>query len=264
MTVRSNVAFGLWMRRVAKAERNRRAEDVLKLVGLGGLGDRGVDQLSGGQRQRVALARAIAVEPKVLLLDEPLGALDLALRRQMQEELVRIQKRLDTSFVHVTHDQEEAMTIADRIVVLNRGRIEDAGPPARVYLRPATLFAATFMGESNVLPGDVVGVAGTMARVKTVLGELTVPASGVANGRVFLSIRPEQIGIARAGDGSLSLGQGVVTATAFQGPHLRVHVAAGANGEVELLLRLPATTGLAVGDRIELIARADQVTILKP
>ena len=122
---------------------------MLQLVGLEGFGERGVHQLSGGQRQRVALARAIAVEPKVLLLDEPLGALDLALRRQMQEELVRIQKRLGTTFVHVTHDQEEAMSIADRVVVMNKGRIEDMGSPSRVYLRPASLFTASFMGESN-------------------------------------------------------------------------------------------------------------------
>jgi spermidine/putrescine transport system ATP-binding protein len=147
MSVRSNVAFGLAMRKVPKPERQLRAEEMLKLVGLEGFGGRGVHQLSGGQRQRVALARAIAVEPKVLLLDEPLGALDLALRRQMQEELVRIQKRLGTTFVHVTHDQEEAMSIADRVVVMNRGRVEDVGPPSRVYLRPASLFTAAFMGE---------------------------------------------------------------------------------------------------------------------
>ena len=123
MNVRSNVAFGLAMRGVARKERERTAEEMLRLVGLEGFGGRAIHQLSGGQRQRVALARAIAVTPKVLLLDEPLGALDLALRRQMQEELVRIQKRLGTTFVHVTHDQEEAMSIADTVVVMNRGQI---------------------------------------------------------------------------------------------------------------------------------------------
>ena len=155
------------MRKVPKAERNRRADEVLRLVGLEGFGSRGIHQLSGGQRQRVALARAIAVEPKVLLLDEPLGALDLALRRQMQEELVRIQKSVGTTFVHVTHDQEEAMSIADRIVVMNKGRIEDMGPPSRIYLRPATLFAATFMGESNILAGEVVEAAGECTWIRT-------------------------------------------------------------------------------------------------
>ncbi|MEX0697453.1 MAG: ABC transporter ATP-binding protein, partial [Dongiaceae bacterium] len=159
MSVGANVGFGLRMRKVAKAERRRRAEDVLRLVGLEGFGARAVHNLSGGQRQRVALARAIAVAPAVLLLDEPLGALDLTLRRQMQGELVRIQKRLGTSFVHVTHDQEEAMSIADTIVLLNRGRIEDSGPPDRIYLRPASVFAATFMGDSNILAGRVVAAA---------------------------------------------------------------------------------------------------------
>ena len=132
MSVASNVGFGLAMRKVPKDERIRRAAESLRLVGLEGFGDRSIDQLSGGQRQRVALARAIAVEPSVLLLDEPLGALDLNLRRQMQEELVRIQKQLGTTFVHVTHDQDEAMSIADTIVVLNQGKIEDNGSPDRI------------------------------------------------------------------------------------------------------------------------------------
>ena len=149
MSVRANVGFGLAMRKVSKEERNRRADEVLRLVGLEGYGGRGIHQLSGGQRQRVALARAIAVEPKVLLLDEPLGALDLALRRQMQEELVRIQKSVGTTFVHVTHDQEEAMSIADRIVVMNKGRIEDIGPPSRVYLRPASALRRHLHGREQ-------------------------------------------------------------------------------------------------------------------
>src|SRR4030095_1902100 len=155
-------------------------------------------QLSGGQRQRVALARAIAVEPKVLLLDEPLGALDLALRRQMQEELVRIQKRLGTTFVHVTHDQEEAMGIADRVVVMNRGRIEDIGSPSRVYLRPASQFTACFMGESNILTGEVVEATSAVAWVKTAVGTLTVPAHAAIGESVTLSIRPEQLLLGRA------------------------------------------------------------------
>ena len=126
---------------------------MLGLVGLAQAFDKKPHQLSGGQRQRVALARALVVEPAVLLLDEPLGALDLKLRRQMQDELKAIQKRVGTAFVHVTHDQEEAMALADHVVVMNHGRIEDEGSPERVYGRPATRFAATFMGESTVVPG---------------------------------------------------------------------------------------------------------------
>src|SRR5499426_2524475 len=193
MSVRANIAFGLAMRKVPKAERHRRADEMLQLVGLEGFGARVVHQLSDGQRQRVALARAIAVEPKVLLLDEPLGALDLALRRQMQEELVRIQKRLGTTFVHVTHDQEEAMSIADRVVVMNKGRVEDVGPPSRVYLRPASLFTASFMGESNILMGEVVEATPGAARVKTRIGTLTVPTQVAIGDSVTLSIRPEQL-----------------------------------------------------------------------
>ena len=125
---------------------------MLALVKLDGYGDRKPSQLSGGQRQRVALARALAVSPDVLLLDEPLGALDLKLRRLMQDELKAIQRRVGTTFVHVTHDQEEAMAIADRIVVMNGGRIEDVGPPREVYLRPKTLFTAGFMGDKATTP----------------------------------------------------------------------------------------------------------------
>jgi len=264
MSVRSNVAFGLAMRKVPKTERHRRADDVLQLVGLEGFGDRGVHQLSGGQRQRVALARAIAVEPKVLLLDEPLGALDLALRRQMQEELVRIQKRLGTTFVHVTHDQEEAMSIADRIVVMNKGRIEDIGPPSRVYLRPASLFTASFMGESNVLMGEVVEATSGVAWVKTRIGTLTVPTRAAIGESVTLSIRPEQLLIGGAGAGAVALGSGKITETSFQGTHLRAHVAMGPDGSNELLLRAPATAGLADGDVVELAVRpADIVTLTR-
>jgi spermidine/putrescine transport system ATP-binding protein len=262
MSVRSNVAFGLAMRRVVKAERYRRADEMLQMVGLEGFGDRGVHQLSGGQRQRVALARAIAVEPKVLLLDEPLGALDLSLRRQMQEELVRIQKRLGTTFMHVTHDQEEAMSIADRVVVMNKGRVEDVGPPSRVYLRPASLFTACFMGESNILRGEVVEATSGATWVKTALGTLTVQAHAAIGESVTLSIRPEQLLIGSAGDGALPLGRGAVTETSFQGTHLRARVAMGGDGRQELLLRAPATAGLVPEDAVELAVRPADIVML--
>jgi len=261
MSVRSNVAFGLAMRKVPKVERHRRADEMLQLVGLEGFGGRGVHQLSGGQRQRVALARAIAVEPKVLLLDEPLGALDLALRRQMQEELVRIQKRLGTTFVHVTHDQEEAMSIADRIVVMNRGRIEDAGPPSRVYLRPASLFTACFMGESNILTGEVVEATSGVALVKTQVGTLNVPVAAAIGDRVTLSIRPEQLLVDHVGAGALALGSGTITETSFQGTHLRAHVAIGAHGG-DLLLRAPAAAALAPGSTVKLAVQPADIAVL--
>ncbi len=155
MSVGSNVGFGLRMQGVDAATRTARARDALALVGLATAFDKKPHQLSGGQRQRVALARALVVEPAVLLLDEPLGALDLKLRRQMQDELKAIQKRVGTAFIHVTHDQEEAMALADHCVVMNDGRIEDEGPPERVYAQPATRFSATFMGESTLISGTV-------------------------------------------------------------------------------------------------------------
>ena len=162
MTIAGNVGFGLAMQGIAKPERHLRVETALQMVGLAHTSARKVHQLSGGQKQRIALARALVVEPAVLLLDEPLGALDLKLRRQMQEELKAIQKRVGTTFVHVTHDQDEAMAIADTIVVMNEGRIEDQGPPERVYLRPKTRFAADFMGDSNFIDGRIIVLGATV------------------------------------------------------------------------------------------------------
>jgi putative spermidine/putrescine transport system ATP-binding protein len=165
MTVEENVAYALKVRKVAKAERLARAREALAEVRLEGYGARRPAQLSGGQRQRVALARALVGRPRVLLLDEPLGALDLKLREQMQVELKALQREVGITFVFVTHDQEEALTMSDRIAVFNQGRIEQVGTPAEVYERPATPFVASFVGTSNLLDGEaaerVVGRAGT-------------------------------------------------------------------------------------------------------
>jgi putative spermidine/putrescine transport system ATP-binding protein len=151
LSVADNVAYGLRVRKVPKADRRRRTEEALEMVQLPGLGGRRPAQLSGGQRQRVALARAIVNRPQVLLLDEPLGALDLKLRQEMQVELKRIQQDVGITFVYVTHDQEEALTMSDRLAVFNHGRIEQVGAPAEVYERPGTEFVAGFVGVSNVL-----------------------------------------------------------------------------------------------------------------
>jgi putative spermidine/putrescine transport system ATP-binding protein len=154
MTVAENVAYGLRVRKIARAERDRRVAHVLETVRLGEHGDRKPIQLSGGQRQRVALARAIVNQPRVLLLDEPLGALDLKLRQEMQVFLKALQKDLGMTFVYVTHDQEEALTMSDRIAVFNHGRIEQLGAPADVYEQPATEFVAGFVGTSNIVERD--------------------------------------------------------------------------------------------------------------
>ena len=243
MTIGGNVGFGLRMKGVAKAERDAKARAMLEVVGLAAAFDRKPHQLSGGQRQRVALARALIVEPAVLLLDEPLGALDLKLRRQMQDELKAIQKRVGTAFIHVTHDQEEAMALADHVVVMNHGRIEDQGDPERVYARPATRFTATFMGESTIVPGKVAN-----GEIDTPLGRFAAPHDAAE-----VAIRPEHVALG----GSLS---GEVTDVVYQGSFKRV--SARVNG-VDLLARLPAGTKLASGDRVSLGIDPTHVIVLK-
>jgi putative spermidine/putrescine transport system ATP-binding protein len=173
MSVGENVAYGLMIRKVPKAEREKRVEEMLELVRLPGFARRRPSQLSGGQRQRVALARALINNPRVLLLDEPLGALDFKLRQQMQIELKAIQKRVGITFVFVTHDQEEALTMSDRIAVFNRGQIEQVGTPAELYEHPATAFVAGFVGVSNLVSGPV--------------------AQAITGSPTMFSIRPEKI-----------------------------------------------------------------------
>jgi spermidine/putrescine transport system ATP-binding protein len=192
LSIFENIAFGLRRRGVKGDELKRRVLEGLELVGLAGLERRRPRQLSGGQQQRIALARALVNHPRVLLLDEPLGALDLKLRKQMQLELKRIQHEVGITFIHVTHDQEEAMTMADRIVVMNAGRIEQAGTPAELYERPATAFVAGFLGVSNLLTGTVTGPG----RVRLADGtEVSVPAEALAgrSDSVAIGIRPEKI-----------------------------------------------------------------------
>jgi spermidine/putrescine transport system ATP-binding protein len=264
MTVHDNIGFGLAMRKVARGERRRRVEEVLQTVGLDGMGARRVHQLSGGQRQRVALARAIVVEPAVLLLDEPLGALDLKIRQQMQEELVELQRRIDTTFVHVTHDQEEAMNIADVVVLINAGGIEDMGPPERVYLRPATLFSATFMGDSNILPGTTLAAQDGDVVVETSLGNLAVAGRAEVGAKVHVSARPEQIKVGPADrDGTLALGEAAVTKVVFQGPHCRCHVLCGPNRDIDLLVCPPMDNKLVAGDTVPLHVRASDLVLLR-
>ncbi|MFC1417648.1 ABC transporter ATP-binding protein [Streptacidiphilus cavernicola] len=188
-----NVAFGL-RRRGFKSVKPQ-VESMLELVELGHLAKRKPTQLSGGQQQRIALARALINQPQVLLLDEPLGALDLKLRRQMQIELKRIQTEVGLTFVHVTHDQEEAMTMADTIAVMNQGRIEQMGSPAELYENPATTFVANFLGQSNLIPGTVESVSGDVVTVSAHGRKLTLDAKRCRSteGQVILGVRPEKV-----------------------------------------------------------------------
>lgn len=240
MTLAQNVAFGLRMRGVARGPRLARAAEMLALVGLTGAGNRRPHELSGGQRQRVALARALAVDPDVLLLDEPLGALDLKLRRGMQDELKAIQRRVGTTFVHVTHDQEEAMAIADRIVVMNAGRIEDLGPPRSVYLRPRSLFSASFMGEVNRIP---------------LTADLPF-AAHLGGQKGTLCIRPESIVTEPGGtaEGSLGLGPCRIEEITFFGTHQRAMMRVDAAPDQRLTIHLPQNVVAAPGQTLTLFA----------
>ncbi len=224
MTVGANVAYGPMVRGVPRAEREARARELLALVALSGFEDRRPAQLSGGQRQRVALARALINEPKVLLLDEPLGALDLKLREQMQVELKSLQRRLGITFVFVTHDQSEALSMADRIAVFNEGRIVQVGAPDEVYERPQTRFVADFVGGSNVVEPDA--------------------AERLGLPRGLYSLRPEKIRLGEIGFA------GTVETTLYQGAQRRVVVAVGPD---RLAVVAPAERGpLPVGSAVRL------------
>ena len=195
LNVSENVAFGLRMRGMARADRARAVNDALELVKLDALADRYPRQLSGGQQQRVALARAIVIKPAVLLLDEPLGALDKMLREEMQLELRSLQQRLGITAVFVTHDQEEALTLSDRVAVMRNGVIEQTGAPREIYDRPRTEFVAGFLGASNFLGGTVVTREGATAIVETPAGHATVLADASVGQKVRIVVRPERLRI---------------------------------------------------------------------
>ncbi|MFL6184516.1 MAG: ABC transporter ATP-binding protein, partial [Actinomycetes bacterium] len=251
LSVADNIAYGLRVKKVPKAERRTRTEEALEMVRLPGLGGRKPAQLSGGQRQRVALARAIVNRPRVLLLDEPLGALDLKLRQEMQVELKRIQQEVGITFVYVTHDQEEALTMSDRLAVFNDGRIEQVGAPAEVYERPANPFVAGFVGTSNVLAGraaaELVGEPGTF------------------------TVRPEKIHVlgpdAEAPAGHCQAA-GTVRDVAYAGPVTRLTVTLEVGGELVVLQQNLSTTSAEVaalaGSRVKLVWRPEHNFRLSP
>jgi putative spermidine/putrescine transport system ATP-binding protein len=226
MSIRDNVAYSLMVRGVARAERAKRADELLALVQLPGVGDRRPAQLSGGQRQRVALARALINQPQVLLLDEPLGALDLKLREQMQSELKALQRRLGITFLFITHDQHEALSMSDRVGVFNQGRLEQVGTPHEVYNAPATPFVARFVGAANVLAG--------------------APAQRLT-GTSSAMLRPERI---RLGDESGARTSGTVSEVQYFGAFTRVKIDAG---DTTLQADVPEQVGLpAAGATVHL------------
>jgi spermidine/putrescine transport system ATP-binding protein len=266
LTIFENVAFGL--RRQGRQDVTSQVGEMLDLVELGAYAQRKPHQLSGGQQQRVALARALINRPKVLLLDEPLGALDLKLRRQMQIELKRIQTEVGITFVHVTHDQEEAMTMADTVAVMNAGLIEQQGAPIDLYEHPRTTFVANFLGQSNLIRGEASG-DGEHVRIEVQGAALRAPRerAAVGAGGVWVGIRPEKVFLAAAGtetrDGSNVLRGGVVTDVSFIGVSTQ-YLARMAWGQ-ELMVfeqNTGARDSFRVGDPVDLHWMPDHTFLL--
>jgi spermidine/putrescine transport system ATP-binding protein len=224
MTVRENVGFGLKMARIPGRESAARIEEALRLVGLEEFGDRPPGQLSGGQQQRVAVARALVNRPAVLLLDEPLGALDLKLRKRLQVELSLIHRDIGTTFVYVTHDQEEAMSMATRIAVMDRGRIAQIGTPSEIYYHPTSRFVADFIGESNFLDVDASGVASGVVRLANGQGVPCSPGGWSGDGPATLMVRPESIRLGPPEHGAAPALSGRIVQTSFLGNQTRIAV----------------------------------------
>jgi putative spermidine/putrescine transport system ATP-binding protein len=254
MVAWENVAFGLQMRGVGTAERKQRAQEVLELVGLGRFANRYANQMSGGQQQRVALARALAIQPQVLLLDEPLSALDAKVRARLRDEIRRVQLEVGITTLFVTHDQEEALAIADRVGVMQSGRLEQLGPPTLVYSRPATPFVADFVGLTNQMPGTVRAGAVEVRGASIPLVQPDTP-----EGPATALIRPEAVSITGA-DGSDGPLVGTVIAVAFLGAISRVTVDLG---DRTVLAQLPtsAASEYPAGSKVRLVIRPDPVLV---
>ncbi len=252
LSVLDNVAFGLKLRGKPKVQRLSRAGEMLELVGRSGHADKFADQLSGGEQQRVALARALAIQPQVLLLDEPLSALDAKVRVQLRDEIRRVQSEVGITTLFVTHDQEEALAIADRVGVMNRGRLEQIAEPVELYSHPATAFVADFVGLNNALPCQVSAGAAHLLW-------LTVPTSAgsITAGPGIAMVRPEAVTVAAD-----PVGPAVVTSVSFLGPVSRVHCVL-ADG-VELIAQLASARAamFGVGERVALGIDADTVLVV--
>ena len=265
LTVARNVAYSLEVRRADKAEIARRVDEMLALVGLGGLGGRRIDQLSGGQQQRVALARSLVARPKILLLDEPLSALDKALRHRMQHELKTLQHELGISFVFVTHDQEEALVMSDRIAVLDGGRIQQIDVPEALYYRPRNEFVARFIGDSNLLGGTVTAVAdGRTTVALDGLGEATVGAiAGRTGQRVQVLVRPEALHLEAGQTGGGQMLRGTIRQSHFVGTDYQLLVGVDGLAPLKVTLRgQEARTCHGTNDPIRLFLADDALHVI--
>ncbi len=267
LSVRDNIGFGLRMQRLPKTDAAQRVAEAVALVSLGGLEDRKPHQLSGGQRQRVALARALAPRPAVLLLDEPLSALDAQLRHAMQLELKRLQRQLGTTFVFVTHDQQEALTMSDRIALIHHGRIEQLGEVHEIYHRPATAFAAEFIGQANLVAAELLRTDDETATVRLQDGlELRVPIERwpVAQRRAMLSIRPEKVHVGKVpltGDNTF---EAVVEEEVFQGAADRMALRTSPGTRLTAIVANESALREAVheGDRVWCALHEDDIVVV--
>ena len=267
MNVYDNIAFGLRMRGMPEREIAPRVAAKLELINLPGYGAKRIDQLSGGEKQRVAIARSLITEPTVLLLDEPLGALDLKLREHMKEELKAIQHRVGTTFIYITHDQGEALAMSDRVAVMSRGRIEQIGTPSQIYERPDTRFVAYFVGENNAIPGRTARIEGDHAVMDAPEGRLVCRnpqrLDGGQSGLVF--IRPEKLQCAPqrgGGDGPNAVG-GTLEEIFYEGPMVRMRVRLRTDRQVAVVIPNVGTTVLsAVGDPVIVTFSADDAYVL--
>jgi spermidine/putrescine transport system ATP-binding protein len=272
MTVWDNVAFGLKYKKASRDETKRRVGEALELVRMSDFAKRRPAQLSGGQQQRVALARALVLRPRVLLLDEPLGALDAKLRKQLQLELRAVQREVGITFVYVTHDQEEALTMGDQIAVLAEGRVEQVGPPQEIYSAPATTFVAGFLGAANIFEADVLEAGGGSAvcsALDTRLGAaIENTAESAINGQAAIVIRPERIALHNVGE-PIGPGRNVISGTVSQVVYLgnctQVHVDVGA--PAALIVEVPNHAGPSSvthepGEKVNCVCTHDAVRVL--
>jgi spermidine/putrescine transport system ATP-binding protein len=264
MSVYDNVAFGLRVKHVARAEHRDRVHEMLRVVSLEGFDRRRTRQLSGGQQQRVALARALVNRPAALLLDEPLGALDVKLRKQMQLELKRIQHDLGTTFVYVTHDQEEALAMSDRIAVMNGGRVEQTGSPREIYEHPRTAFVADFIGSLNALDLTIDELVGGYAVARFGENERVVVPVGAgrqAGETIRVAVRPERVQIGPAPDGGSRL-EGTIAELVFLGMYTQLHVDTRAGRIVCHRLADESLAPLEPGSRVTLSWEPEQASLL--
>jgi spermidine/putrescine transport system ATP-binding protein len=247
MSVTDNITYGLRVRGASRDERDKKADELLSLIALRGQGKKMVNELSGGQKQRVAIARALAVEPQVLLLDEPLSALDLKLRQHMRNELRNIQQRVGITFIYITHDQGEALTMSDRIAVMNAGVIEQVGDGKTIYDRPATAFVASFVGENNPFPGKVLRADNGTAIVETAFGALRGKnAGGLKPGdKAILFVRPESLRLGQGG-ADTTIGSSVLN-VAFEGN--ASHIFLKGAGKKDITLTVGRHDGAAIPEQ---------------